>query len=303
MFIPSYTRFTKDKDTNTFQKRYIVQDSVYRVIIPVDDWHKTIHNKIIRWINTNTQCLSRPFPFGTIQYEEHITPDMVTKHACEKCGKIFQCLKNKLGHMKICTYERGMIVSTKTEERNIRTEAPITHHIENQNVYIQNNIELRDLGKENPNWLTTTLLHQVMDNIYRAIPTLMEKKHFNDEFPENKNLRLASSRDINKRFQVYANGRWRLRDSKQTFYKVLVDIYEVMSDALSEDEDDDDVPDKIKEFQRSERFLRKIRRIRPIWKTFQDKMNEHDQEIMNEYWEDLKTLLLDKQLGIEQGFD
>jgi hypothetical protein len=32
-------------------------------------------------------------------------------------------------------------------------------------------------------------------------------------------------------------------------------------------------------------------------------MEDYDKVLMDEYWEDLKTLLLDKQLGIEQGFD
>jgi hypothetical protein len=78
-----------------------------------------------------------------------------------------------------------------------------------------------------------------------------------------------------------------------------------MSDALAEDidEDDEDVPDEIKEFQRSQRFMFKMRQIRPVWKTFQDKIEGYDKELLDEYWEDLKTLLLDKQLGIEQGFD
>ena len=238
---------------------------------------------------------------------------MVINHICEYCGRPLHNFKTKSKHMESCTSKKGTIMRVEDELSNPRTttETSITNNNNNNiqtqnNVYVQNNIQLRDFGKENPKWLTTNLLHQMMDNIYRAIPTMMEKKHFNDAFPENKNLRMSTTKDLNKRIQVYSDGRWHYRNSKQTFYKVLIDIYEIMSDALSEDdidEDDEDIPNEIKELKRSRRFMYKMRQIRPVWKTFQDKIDDYDKSLMDEYWEDLKTLLLDKQLGIEQGFD
>jgi len=49
------------------------------------------------------------------------------------------------------------------------------------------------------------------------------------------------------------------------------------------------------------RFIQKLERIRPIWEDFRDKID--DQEQRNDLWEDLKTLLLDRRLAIEQGFE
>ena len=300
-------RFTKNIDT--YEKRYIVNDSVYRVSIPIDEWNKTYNKKVSRWFNANRECLTRPFPHGLLTHEQGITPEMLKHHICEKCGKCLQSFQTKVRHMNSCTSKKGTIVKIENDVSNPRTtvEPSITHNnIQTQNnVYVQNNIEIREFGKENPKWLTTTLLHQMMDNIYRAIPTMMEKKHFNDAFPENKNLRISTTKDLNRRIQVYSDGRWHFKNSKQTFYKVLIDIYEIISDALSQDidEDDEDVSNEIKELKRSRRFMHKMRQIRPVWKTFQDKIDEYDKSLMDEYWEDLKTLLLDKQLGIEQGFD
>ena len=311
LFIPSHTRFMKNMSKHTYEKRYIIDNHIYRVSIPFTDWNRTITKKIVRWLQSHSKCMTSPFPYGTITRETSVTPDMVIHHTCEKCGKILNTLKTKTIHMESCNSKQGTLITTDNEPTNPRTTSTDTtittqNNIETQNnVYVQNNIEIRDFGKENPKWLTTTLLHKMMDNIYRAIPTMMEKKHFNDEFPENKNLSLSTSKDVNKRMRVFSEGRWHLKNSKQTFYKVLVDIYEIMSDALAEDidEDDEDVSDEIKEFQRSQRFMFKMRQIRPVWKTFQDKIEGYDKELLDEYWEDLKTLLLDKQLGIEQGFD
>jgi hypothetical protein len=206
------------------------------------------------------------------------------------------------------------IINVGGEQKAIESSQPIfVNEAQNivttnntQNYYIQNHIEIRALGNENPKWLTPTLLTQAILDINRAIPKLMEKKHFNDDFPENKNLKVANQRDINKRLQVFENGRWRLRDSKQTFYRVLVDIYEVLSDALSEEasiDGESDLPEEVKNFRRSERFLRKVERIRPIWEDFVRRYEDEDKNMRDDYWEDLKTLLLDRQLAIEQGFD
>jgi len=303
----------KNTHTNTYVKRYIINNQVYSVSINIDDWDKNTNKKVLRWIQAHEKCLTSPFPHGILTYEPDITPDMLIHNLCENCGKILHTLKTKSKHMESCTSKKGTIMRVEDELSNPRTttETSITNNNNNNiqtqnNVYVQNNIEIRDFGKENPKWLTTTLLHQMMDNIYRAIPTMMEKKHFNDAFPENKNLRMSTTKDLNKRIQVYSDGRWHYRNSKQTFYKALIDIYEIMSDALSEDdidEDDEDVPNEIKELKRSRRFMYKMRQIRPVWKTFQDKIDDYDKSLMDEYWEDLKTLLLDKQLGIEQGFD
>lgn len=309
MYIPSHTRFTKNKESNTFEKRYIVDGCIYKVIIPAEEWNTFINRKILRWFNQYESPMTTPFPYGTLVYETGVTEYMIDNMACEKCNKILKTFKNKCLHMEKCSYKKGELVKTEEEdpETNPRTiERNITNTNNNNQVYnIQNNIQIRNYGNENPKWLTTTLLHQVMDNVQKAIPTLMEKKHFNDDFPENKNLKISSTRDINKRLKIFTNGRWRVRDSKQTFYKVLLDIYDIMSDALTDDidEEDEDIPGEIKTFQQSERFLRKIERIRPIWREFQDKVDDHNPQIMNDLWEDLKTLLLDRQLGIEQGFD
>jgi hypothetical protein len=52
---------------------------------------------------------------------------------------------------------------------------------------------------------------------------------------------------------------------------------------------------------RQERFQEKISRIRPIWEEFEEKMKIQDTETIESLWDDLKTLLLDKQLELEQS--
>jgi len=242
-------------------------------------------------------------------------------YTCEQCKKIFKTTGGLSKHRKKCstTQLHSILPSfdSDTTTGNIREHGPVINVSENQNVTvnIQNNITLREFGKENPRWLTSSFLYNVIQDIPRAIPRLLERKHFNDEFPENKNLRIDTRRSIDKRLQVYETGRWKIKDSKQTFYRVLLEIYDILCDALENDLEDslpdpDDnrtpeeqshISNEIKKLKTNQRFIQKLERIRPVWDDFREKINDHDHR--NELWEDLKTLLLDRHLAIEQGFE
>lgn len=323
--LPPLKRFVKNPYTGSYQKRIIIGDSVYRLDITEEEWGLRNANLISKWIIRNSDSLKTKFRWGKITKENGVHPSMIIENRCEYCNRQFDSHKQKLRHMKT---QSCMSIENKDKDKytttekftdsldttvNIRDIQPpinpdtlINVREQNNNIYIQNNIQIREFGNENPKWLTGHLINQVIGNIEKAIPKLMEKKHFNDDFPENRNIRLSNIRDINKRMQVFENGRWRVRDSKQTFYKVLVEMYDVICDALSNDAIDDDdtcVSEEIRNLHKSERFLKKIERIRPLWEAFEKKIQDEDKEIMDDYWEDLKTLLLDRQLSIEQGFD
>jgi hypothetical protein len=234
------------------------------------------------------------------------------EYTCGFCGILFKSRSGKYKHEKSCEKKDHGLVA-RPIETTIQASPPesTTTTINgnqvinnNQNIYIQNNIQIRDFGKENPAWLTTKILDQVMNNFSTAIPRLMEKKHFNDDFPENKNLRVCNTKFMNKRLQVYENGRWRMRDSKHTFYQVLVDIYEILSEALADPKEEDmSCTEEIRKARRSQRFIQKVEKIRPIWEGFEAKLTGNDPETQEMLWEDLKTLLLDRKLAIEQGCD
>lgn len=247
---------------------------------------------------------------------------------CNICNKKYSFKSSLSRHKKMCLLKKETEPSPPPDEEPSPsvppeeetssfhpTSALVNNNGQNVTVMnIQNNVNIRSLGKENPRWLTSNLLFQVLSDIPSAIPRLMEFKHFNDDFPENKNIRIDTRRTIDKRLQVFDTGRWRVKDSKQTFYKVLIDIYDILSDALENDlsepeQTDDDIPDEerlhifneLTKLKANARFIQKLEKIRPIWEDFREKIDDHEQR--NDLWEDLKTLLLDRRLAIEQGFD
>lgn len=246
--------------------------------------------------------------------------DLVTTNfSCVGCGRAYSTRSGLWKHEQVCN---SLLVShrpppiAKHNPRELGNIAGIQEasrggiQIQNNNQNIQNiNITLRDFGKENPDWLTENILYSILGNVSNAIPMMMQKKHFNEAFPENMNLRLNTKNDMNHRLQVWEGGKWRIRDSKETFYKVVIEIYDILSDALS-DRDEDEVEEdtsihpEIRKARRSQRFLDKVKKIKPLWEDFREKIESQaegdDNEVLKDLWEDLKTFLLDRKLCLEQ---
>jgi hypothetical protein len=255
-------------------------------------------------------------------YSDGMASDIVkTGFSCVGCGRSYSSRSGLWKHEQLCN---SLLISHKsvsstsslrTNPRELGNVAGIQEasrggiQIQNNNQNIQNiNITLRDFGKENPDWLTENILYSILGNVSNAIPMMMQKKHFNEAFPENMNLRLNTKNDMNHRLQVWEGGKWRIRDSKETFYKVVIEIYDILSDALS-DRDDDDVEDtsihpEIRKARKSKRFIEKVEKIKPLWEDFREKIETQaegdDNDVLKDLWEDLKTFLLDRKLCLEQ---
>lgn len=294
-------RFLKFPDGTLKKVFTIVNDEthIYRISVKQSEWCESVRKNCHRWIKLFEKGDISPFRWGIlerIEKQQYITDN---HQICIDCKKLFKTRKGLMKHKHVC--------KNSTSEMILKEDS--INHITK---------ETRTFGKENPKWLTSDLLYGVLNNIQDAIPVMMRNKHFNDKFPENKNIQIDSKRNINERLQVFEEGRWAIRGSRQTFYKVLVNMCDILSDALEDDEtneqnsvvkdgtdSDSDNEDKhigreIRRLRNCDKFIRKINKIRPLWHKFREKISNPEQR--TDLWEDLKTLLLDKQLAIEQGF-
>lgn len=297
--------FRINEKTGNYEKTVMIGKENWHLVVYPSLWSYSTSRAISRWIRQVQMGKDKVFKWGEIHKgSNNVEIVKYESHKCDNCSKVFVSRSGLWRHQRLCKTEE--LPENKREYisgNHITVESGGTQ-INNNNNNIHNtiNINIRDFGKENPGWLTENILYSVIGNVDRALPILMKKKHFNDKFPENMNVRLNTKSDINKRLQVRENGKWRLRDSKQTFYKVVIDTYEILCDALTDDDDDfDETHPEVEKARRSQKFLERVSRIRPLWEEFHKKiLNEEDPEMMKELWEDLKTLLLDRKLCAEQ---
>lgn len=266
-------------------------NDIWMISIPDDKWSKTISKYVSYWISQmNKGCVNYKIKHASIE-NVGIQIEDIDRYCCS-CKKILGSRQYLVKHAKKCNPQAI---------------------VENTRIPAENTVQMREYGKENPRWFTKGLMYSVMGDITNAIPKLVEHKHFNDRFPENKNLQIENRKTINKRLRIFERGRWKTRDSKQTFYKVMIDIYDILCDALEKDEEiegdviegvvpeEDHVVNEIRKLHSMETFTKKLQKIQPIWNRFRSHID--NQETRIDMWEDLKTFLLDRQLAIEQGFD
>ena len=280
------SRFIQYSDGSRRKIIKLLDGSFWMITIPEDKWCPSASRASKYWAKQKQMGNSYNFRYGTINEISEITN---TERQCCVCKCVQKDRNSLVRHAKRCHLE-------PTSQNIVTTFDP----------------QIREYGDENPRWFSKNLMYSIMGDLKTAIPKLVKHKHFNDDFPENKNLRLENRKMINKRMRVFEEGRWKTRDSKHTFYKVIIDIYDILCDALEieeEQEEDEpsskeDVPEnehvenEIRKLHETETFTEKLQKIKPLWRSFQENLDSQQSRI--DMWEDLKTLLLDRQLEIEQ---
>lgn len=304
MFIPSSKRFEFNVEVQRYERRYIINDSIYLVSISNDKWNSEISKHVSKWIKKHKDCRGS-FPYGIIKNEKHINPYDVINNGCEFCGKTFKTIKTKRYHMTKCKHKDAKKENTHDElvtAHNVREPVHNTN-ITNNNITVNNTyLQICDYGKENQEWLTKDLLSSVFLDRKTAVKNLIRNKHFNENFPENQNIRIDNKNNMNKRLQVFSRGKWRVRETKPVIDLAFINTHEIISDLLNIDEppfDDDHQAQVIKEFQSTDKFQSMYSRLMRKWEDFGACLKEEDSEFQ-EYWEYIKTLLLDKKLLLDQ---
>ena len=306
--VPSLKKFEYNEQTDSYEKRIIYNNKVYRTIISNSTWDTKTRQKINYWFKINDNPINIVFPYGIIKYENNVNMEDVINNSCEFCGRKMKNLKNKRNHMSKCKHKDITKIDNTDTLYNIREpHGIINNNITNNN--ITNNItinntvvQLCDFGKENQKWLTQDLLQLLFLDRKDAVKKLIKSKHFNEEFPENQNIRLDNKNNINKRLQVYSRGKWRLRETKPILNDTFFHMCDIVSDVFTIDEpleDDDHHTEVIKRFQSTTKFQSVYNRLRKKWDTFNDSVKSDSKEFQ-EYWEYIKTLLLNKQLIEDQ---
>ena len=165
--------------------------------------------------------------------------------ACDFCTKHFKSTSNKNQHHKICKMNPGCDTATHKlndkdikEITNIMREANLTKNeiktllkggicnTTNNNTTNNNNtIVINNFGSENMERVTQAFIDQCVRSA-DGLQRLAKFIHFNDEYPEDKNIRRGSN--TNKTLKIMENGLWIMADRNTTLTKVMMDKLTIM---------------------------------------------------------------------------
>ena len=139
-----------------------------------------------------------------------------------------------------------------------------------------NNIQLNNYGSEDLTHITDALKTYLLRIPFGAIQRLIEKIHFNKEKPENINLMITNKRD--NKISVYEDGKWVYRNKKKTIQRLIDNKYYILDDHYN------DIPDEeLSDFNHTN------------YKSFRGKIDESDKQLLEQLYEDVEIIILNKQ--------
>lgn len=206
-------------------------------------------------LNRKKKCTSVYEDIDTnILLEELNTKQMAdTTYDCPYCARKFNDRSNMCKHAKRCKsnhtdleqmHNKIKLLEAKVAslEGNVNLCTPhmVTNNIQQNNIV---NINLKDFGMETQSHLTTDFLNKCFAD--KGIVDLIEGLHFDQDCPQNHNVRLKSKKQ--ELMEVFSNGQWMVKDQDKTLTELIQSGYRILrmhgkkhKDVIMEDEDIDE---------------------------------------------------------------
>jgi hypothetical protein len=118
-------------------------------------------------------------------------------------------------------------------------------NIENQNNTI--NININAFGSENTDYLDDQAILQCIDRVYKSIPALLQKIHFDPQHPENHNIKITNKK-LPYASVMGNNQRWKTMDRKDAIDKMVNNGYYMLDEKYETNKEKID-PRKQKNFE------------------------------------------------------
>ena len=147
----------------------------------------------------------------------------------------------------------------KQKENSPGTSQALTSIVNNTTINNANtyNIQLNNFGNENMSCLTPELLTYCLTNPKKGMSSLIEKIHYNKDYPENHNLRCKSLK--NNIFERFIDAQWTLCDASNTLDELIKKGYRILEAHFAEtflsNPDFFDNEDKVEHMQRFRQVL------------------------------------------------
>ena len=125
-----------------------------------------------------------------------------------------------------------------------------SNNTNNTNIDTQNNtinIHINAFGSENTEYLDDNAILQCIDLVYKSIPAIIEKLHFNPQHPENHNIRITNKK-LPYASVMGNNQRWKTVDRKDAIDKMVTNGYYMLDEKYENNKDKFD-PRKQKNFE------------------------------------------------------
>jgi hypothetical protein len=222
---------------------------------------------------------------------------------CCSCGNSYSCRQSLHIHRKSCsdnhittsvTDQIEQLQNTVMEERKqhqlerdeLRAQIALlldkystgnttnshnnsNNKIENQNI----TININAFGNENLDYIDDKAITECISRVYKSIPSLLEKIHFDPEHPENHNIKITNKK-LPYASVMGNNKKWKTIDRKDAIETMVVNGYNILDEKYTDTKDN--LP------------LRKQQNF----EGFQNKFESDDKELMKQLKTEVDMMIL-----------
>ena len=145
---------------------------------------------------------------------------------CKKCNKKYLTKKHLDNHIKKCN---GLDSLTCPRcMKHFSTHGAKSRHIKDNNckprsiIHATNNyFDINNYGLERTDYINIdNIIKELKINETSIIPRYIELKHFNDDFPENRNIKYEKNNDC----LVKIDGKWKIRNLNNMAEILIIDV-------------------------------------------------------------------------------
>ena len=149
---------------------------------------------------------------------------VIKHHKCKYCDKIFSDPSNRYRHQKICKQGQDSQIENLKETVSALQQQILDmqeHLHSTTNIHNTTyNISLNNFGNESYHHISDDFIKQCIMSNVSGIQSLIERIHFSDDAPENKNVRIKSLK--NNLFEVANNTKWIVTDANDAM-EIMID--------------------------------------------------------------------------------
>ena len=107
-----------------------------------------------------------------------------------------------------------------------------TTNIENQHI----NININAFGKENTDYIDDKAILACIGRVYKSIPSLLEKIHFDPKHPENHNIKITNKK-LPYASVMGNNQKWKTVDRKDAIETMVLNGYNMLDEKYAENKE------------------------------------------------------------------
>ena len=156
------------------------------------------------------------------------------KNMCQFCEKTFTRKTGLTKHLKCCKYKKicenkkdneiielkKMVEKLLVETKGNTNITNNTNNMNNSHNTTNNIININNYGDEDTKYITSDyILNLLKYKPAKAIPELIKHTHFNEEHPENQNIKITNKKE--PYIKVRKNDKWELQDKEETITDLI----------------------------------------------------------------------------------